>query len=64
MADAGVAGEVVVIVEAQDQRCWTIVDGDVWLCIGPCMVINVTQRCQYAPLRLQVLLDFRYLYLE
>jgi len=52
------------VVEAHDQRCRTIVDGDVWLCLDKSNVIDLVQPRLYPLLRLPILSDLRYLSLK
>ena len=56
--------EVVVVVEAHDQRRRTVVDGDVWLCLAKSEVIDVVRPRLYPLLRLPILSDLGYLSLK
>ena len=47
--------------EAHDQRCRTIVDGDVWLCLAKSEVIDVVRHRFYPLLRLPIQSDLEYL---
>ena len=43
--------------EAHDQRCQTIVDSDVWLCMAKSEVIDVVRHRLYPLLRLPIRSD-------